>query len=1160
MVKKLSKIFIIFFLTLFFFYSNFSFLVFKQINLLNIAEKLKIQEVKAAITYVTQGSIAYSAANGTSISPAYPSGISAGDLLVLIIGMKPTTTTGGSVTTPSGWTHIISITGAGGYSSQGADTGNTNLFTYYKVASGSESGTLTVTISGNNVSWAQMFLLRNDSKEWSVAGATGQDTTGGSSVVINFTSDPGVQGGDFILGAMCIPTDVTTPSQFSAEALSQSGITFGTVTEISEPDSSNGNDIGGVTWMAPVSSGTSTGSPTFTATAGGTTTNVRGPGVFIRIREVVAAQTLTIGVTSGSKVENLNSGDTSQYINTTNCTGPSSCSAFTLSLNNGSLTLTSIKITETGTVDATNNLANVAIFYDTDGNFSNGVTGQFGSTVASFTSETATISGSLSISSGVTYYFYIRFDLVKSSTYPKGGQTINFQIAQNTDITTSGNPTKTGAPVSLAGTTSVLPNATNITYGSGLSDGGRSFESITISGYGFGVAPVGSRGNCSGGVDTGCIRFTVGGTATVESNDVSSWSNTSITFTINPNLASNGGVSAVEIVAGSKADATKLTFYIYPNITSLAAIETNAAREYSSNDTDGLVMIIGDHFGTSGSITVLGQTANTHSTAEGPCTVGGYTTSTVCVEVPISISDSLYSGDIVLNRGSDSKSDTFSSLTILPRIISNVPNSGSIGDVIQINGNHFCQGGTCPAAGNRSNSTNNVKFGSTQALESDFLNQTGGTGVCNGSGQAWTHTEICVKVPSGTPSGSQPTKVTSNTKSSNTKDFTVISTVPNNPSNLNQFKSNGTTPISLGGVTNETTVVLKADISSSYPINMALQVEVKPIGTSFTCGAGYCADAIEGTIEGGGACNNCTSLAGARITVSDLIEGSKHWQARVRNTTTNEYSNWISFGNNPETETDFRVDISPPTISNVSSGIPGSNNATISWQTLDEQSSSQVQYNKTGIFNDDCNVNNDCTPLDPNLVFYHSVNLVNLDSGTTYYYRVRSKDSAGNETISTVYNFITSSVTKPAKTVIFYIIGQTSPLIENSETTYFSVFIPEDTSENPVSIKSAFVEVEGLVSGGSDYIDVQVNNVSSKSYSINSSSPTHFKFLYEITNPNDESNLNLNDEDPCSNGEENSDPPPDRLPPCNKFTITAGEGLTINVYSAKIYVTYSYTP
>jgi len=254
----------------------------------------KPQSAEAAITYQTPGAISYSAAAGATVAPAYPAGIAANDLLVMIVGMKPSAANSGSVTTPAGWTPIVSLIGAGGYGATlAADTGNTNLFAYYKVAAGTETGSLTVTIATSNISWAQIYRLSKTLAVWKVAGTTLSDITGVATVSIAFGTDPGFTPNDFILGAMCIPTDVTTPAQFTVEAFTQTGATFGTVTEISEPDSATGNQIGGFVISAAVSAGAGSAAPTMTATAGGTLTNVRGPGVFIRIREAKLPSTIT---------------------------------------------------------------------------------------------------------------------------------------------------------------------------------------------------------------------------------------------------------------------------------------------------------------------------------------------------------------------------------------------------------------------------------------------------------------------------------------------------------------------------------------------------------------------------------------------------------------------------------------------------------------------------------------------------------------------------------------------------------------------------------------------------------------------------------------------------------------------------------------------------
>jgi hypothetical protein len=243
---------------------------------------MRVNEAGAVITYQSAGAVSDS--NVTSIDPAYPAGVAAGDLLVLIIGMKPSAASSGSVATPESWTPITSLTGAGGYGATlGGDTGNTNVFAYYKIAEGNETGSLRVRLTTNNISWAQMYRLTNATQDWSIAGTTGSDTTAGN-VSITMGADPGVTTGDFILGAMVIPTDITTPGQFSAQAFAQTGVTFGAVTEVSEPDSATGNDIGGFVIHSTVASGTGSAAPVMTATAGGTTTNVRGPGVFIRVR------------------------------------------------------------------------------------------------------------------------------------------------------------------------------------------------------------------------------------------------------------------------------------------------------------------------------------------------------------------------------------------------------------------------------------------------------------------------------------------------------------------------------------------------------------------------------------------------------------------------------------------------------------------------------------------------------------------------------------------------------------------------------------------------------------------------------------------------------------------------------------------------------------
>ncbi len=227
----------------------------------------------------------------TPITPAYPAGITANHALVLVVASKPAPTANtGTCTTPAGWTLRESLTGAGGYGATlGIDTGNTNLWVFTKdTVTGSESGTLSVTIAAHGPAWAVIIRIPSGGGALSFAATDGSDITAGN-VSVAGAANPGFTSGDVAIWAMCIPTDVTTPAQFSAHAITATGATFAAAAELAEPDSSTGQDIGGMLAWASVSSGTSSGAPTFTSTAGGTTTNVRGPGIILRIREAAGA-------------------------------------------------------------------------------------------------------------------------------------------------------------------------------------------------------------------------------------------------------------------------------------------------------------------------------------------------------------------------------------------------------------------------------------------------------------------------------------------------------------------------------------------------------------------------------------------------------------------------------------------------------------------------------------------------------------------------------------------------------------------------------------------------------------------------------------------------------------------------------------------------------
>jgi len=99
------------------------------------------------------------------------------------------------------------------------------------------------------------------------------------------------------------------------------------------------------------------------------------------------------------------------------------------------------------------------------------------------------------------------------------------------------------------------------------------------------------------------------------------------------------------------------------------------------------------------------------------------------------------------------------------------------------------------------------------------------------------------------------------------------------------------------------------------------------------------------------------------------------------------------------TFTTVPADTTAPVISNVAAGVT-TTTATITW-TTNENSDSQVEYGPTQAYGQS-------TALDTALVTAHSQGLSGLTPGTLYYYRVKSRDAAGNLTTSAEFTFTTA--------------------------------------------------------------------------------------------------------------------------------------------------------
>lgn len=230
------------------------------------------------VSYISSGTTVYSTGNPLPLTPTH----NIADMLVVTVGTKPDTT---PPTTPEGWIVLGSTTGGTG--TLGIDTGPMRVDVFTREADGSAlDNTGAITVTGNSVSAAQVHVFRKTGAAWDIGYTGAADTTTGTSFSAVMPVNPGLTVGDILLAVGVIPTDVTTPSQFSAESVSATGMTTVTLTEIVEWDTASGEDMGGWVGWGSVATGTATDVPTVTSTAGGTTTNVAGPIALIRLREV----------------------------------------------------------------------------------------------------------------------------------------------------------------------------------------------------------------------------------------------------------------------------------------------------------------------------------------------------------------------------------------------------------------------------------------------------------------------------------------------------------------------------------------------------------------------------------------------------------------------------------------------------------------------------------------------------------------------------------------------------------------------------------------------------------------------------------------------------------------------------------------------------------
>jgi beta-lactamase superfamily II metal-dependent hydrolase len=150
--------------------------------------------------------------------------------------------------------------------------------------------------------------------------------------------------------------------------------------------------------------------------------------------------------------------------------------------------------------------------------------------------------------------------------------------------------------------------------------------------------------------------------------------------------------------------------------------------------------------------------------------------------------------------------------------------------------------------------------------------------------------------------------------------------------------------------------------------------------------------ASAGIPEGWGSTSNPSAFTGNSIVRVDYTVD------------TDTYADWTWAPDNgyPQTQAMGVPDTTPPVISDVQAVSIGIDSAVIQW-TTDEPADTVVEYGtSSGNYTD--------TVSDPNLVTDHQITLPNLSLATTYYYRVKSTDEAGNTAVSDEYTFTTLDI------------------------------------------------------------------------------------------------------------------------------------------------------
>lgn len=242
-------------------------------------------------------SVAFGASGSTatgvaSLSIPYPSGITAGQILVCsVVNKRPGGFEGAS--TPAGGWNTVSFGGSAFGSDGTNDEGSVFTSVFWKIADGTESGNLSVSLSGStNVCVGVISRYTSTSGLAIAVGSSG--IAGGVSPSISVAGGSlTVATGDLIVVTGGINSDNYT---YSGHTISLSGATFGTVNVRADAGSATPTGVGLLVVDAQITAGSGSAAPTWATTASGSATNSPGAyAVFLRIFETTGITYITAG-------------------------------------------------------------------------------------------------------------------------------------------------------------------------------------------------------------------------------------------------------------------------------------------------------------------------------------------------------------------------------------------------------------------------------------------------------------------------------------------------------------------------------------------------------------------------------------------------------------------------------------------------------------------------------------------------------------------------------------------------------------------------------------------------------------------------------------------------------------------------------------------------